>query len=98
MRWRAIREAVRQRAEHHENYYAASKLGHTIKAIVCIVLGRRKSLWSAPDCYDSVAVWGFSRHAWPGCDCGGNGCDWTELSVGYGWKNWHFDIYRNSSC
>ena len=94
----AVLQAMRQRARYHENYGGHGRLFHTVKALICMALGRRGSLWAEMECYDSVAMWDRTNHHYPGCECGGRGCDWTELVVGYGWGNWHYDLYRNSSC
>ncbi len=95
-RWTAITEAAKQRCRPHDNYYRPYRLFHTLKAIVCLLLGRRRSLWPG-ECLDAVAVYGFHDHHYPGCECSG-GADWIELSVGYGLLDWHYDIYENSSC
>ena len=95
--WDARKEAVwhalSQRARFHENY-GYGRIGkwlHIAKAIICLVLNPRRSLWADSNCFDSVAVWDGMTYS----SFEGTFHEWTELVVGHGWGDWHFDIFRN---
>lgn len=98
-RWYSILVILRHPMAYHDNYYFKwwQKVFYVFKTIVCIILNRRRSLWADSNAVDSMACWDFA--GWTSPDIIGEACDWTELAVGYGYfKDWHFDIYRNSSA
>lgn len=87
----ACKEALKQRVKYNENIELnrTQRWFYTTKAIICLMIGRQKNLYTTDDKIDSVANWGY----WTSLDGGGN---WTELAVGRGvLRNWYYDIYKN---
>jgi len=71
------------------------RLFHVAKAVVCILCKREApaghETW---EFVDNIAQWDF-HHA-QHCEFG-EYLAWQELIVGYGWRNWYYDIQSNSS-
>jgi hypothetical protein len=85
-----LKWAILQRCEYESDYTLnqLQRWFYTFKAIVCLLMNRKTDLW-AEDCISTVAYWDYH---------GGYRDSWEQLAVGRGvFKNWHYDVYQNSS-
>lgn len=59
-----------------------------VKCSICMLFG-----WERKNDWDHVPVWVSGNYVGHGCD--GPTCDWWEVGVGYGWRNWTYSRYKN---
>jgi hypothetical protein len=98
--WYGLLTAFKQWAKYEDNYSIKlyERILYTIKAIICMILNRRKDYW-AKDCI-CVAIFDH-RHIGNGggADVPSWYADWNEMVVGEGlFKNWSYDIYSNANA
>lgn len=83
----ALQTAFAQRCKHEDNrrMNRLKRWFYTMKAVICLLLNRRNSLWPA----EGYEVSYFNYQS-------GYHYSWDEFRVGEGiFRNWHYDIYNN---
>ena len=90
-----IRHAIQGHCRWHENYPLREwqRWAYTLKAVVCILIGRKCSMWADSDVVDLIATW--ETHSWSNPD--GDFVSWRELAVRHGVLDWHYDTYSNGN-
>lgn len=62
---------------------------HRVKATICILLGLECPLrW-----IETIPV--YVGQIYVGQSWDGPTCDWQEIGVGFGWRNWYYAVYSN---
>lgn len=87
--------ALRQHAKWNQELPLRKwqRWAYTLKAIICMLMGRWRNLYGDLDAVGSIATWGSRAYSSPY----GTEHEWQELAVGRGLRDWHYDIYTNGT-
>lgn len=91
-RLRLIRIALRDRCRYEANWTAPwrFRVWHTVKCVVCVVIGRMGDLYAHGD---AVEIATRNHHRWHHWEFGA-AADWEVLAVPHGLRGWYFDVYE----